>query len=243
MTRLVRSELLKVRTTRLLFWLGLLVALFETLLISLRISQDSLTSLSQPQNQRDIVSVAGVAVLISLILGIVASAGEYSHGTISHTFLVAPVRERVEGAKLVAAALAAAALTALAGVFAWLLTALLLSVRSLPDHLGSLSVSRPLFGALAAAALAGALGVGLGSLFRRQTGAIVFAFVWLLVGEPLLAIAGIQSYAPGHALAAVVEAGTPSTDLLGFWGGLALSLAYTAVFGIAGAIVAVRTDV
>ena len=54
----------------------------------------------------------------------------------------------------------------------------------------------------------------------------MFAFVWLLVVEPLLSIAGVQKYAPGHAIASVVEGGTQSSDLLSFGAGLALSLAY-----------------
>src|SRR5204863_2228575 len=117
--RLVGAELLKVRTTWLLLWLGLLVLGLEVLVIALHVSQNSLSELAQPRNQRDVVSIAAVSALISLILGIVASAGEFANGTIGHTFLVAPVRERVALAKLAAAALAGAALALAACVFAW----------------------------------------------------------------------------------------------------------------------------
>jgi ABC-2 type transport system permease protein len=243
MTRLVHAELLKLVTTRLLLWLGLLILGLELLVISLEVSQDSLDSLAEPQRQRDIVSIAAVSALVSLILGIVSSAGEYAHGTISHTFLVVPVRERVVAAKLIAAALGGTALALFSAAFGWSYAALLLSARSVTLHLGSGGVVRVLLGTLAAAAITGALGVGFGALVRRQTAAVVVALIWLLVGEPLLSIAGIQPYAPGHAIAAVVQAGTQSSELLGFRGGLAVALAYVVGLGALGTLLVRRTDV
>jgi ABC-2 type transport system permease protein len=242
-TRLVGSELLKLRTTRLLIWLALLVIALEVLVISLDVSQNSLNDLGQAHNQRDVVSIAAVSALISLILGIVSSAGEYAHGTISHTFLVMPVRERIVGAKLTSAALAGAGLALVSAAFAWGFAALLLSARSVPIHLGSSPALHLLLGTIGAAAITGALGVGLGAVVRRQTATVVIALVWLLVAEPLLAIAGIQKYAPGHVVAAVVEAGTQGSSVLSFWPGLGLALAYTAVVGVAGTAVIKRADV
>jgi ABC-2 type transport system permease protein len=241
--RLVRAELLKLVTTRLLLWLGLMILALEVLVISLHVSQDSLSSLAEPRTQRDVISIAGSAALISLIVGVVSAAGEYGHGTISHTFLVAPARERVVVAKLVAGGMAGAALAVFAGVVAWLLAALLLSARSVPVQLGSAGVMRPLLGTVAAAAITGALGVGFGCLLRRQTAAIIVIFVWLIVAEPLLSIAHVDRYGPGHAVASVVEAGVQGPDLLAFWPGLLLALVYAAGFAIAGAIVVKRTDV
>ena len=243
MTRLVGAELLKVRTTRLFLWLGLLTLALETLVISLHVGKDSLFSLGEPRQQRDVVSIAAVSALISLILGIVASAGEYTHGTINHTLLVAPVRERVAAAKLAAAALAGAFLALVSFAFAWTLATLLLSARSVPLHLFTQATLRLMLGTVLAAALAGALGVGFGLLLRRQTAAIVVALVWLLVGEPLLAIAGAERYGPGHAIASVVEAGRQGSDLLGFGGGLAVALLYAVVAGTVGTIAMKRSDV
>lgn len=243
MIRVVRAELLKLVTTRLLLWLGLLIVGLELLVISLHVSQDSVVSLADVGQQRDVVVIAGVSALISLILGIVSSAGEYAHGTISHTFLVVPVRERVVAAKLVAAGLGGAVLALFSAAFAWGYAALLLSARSVPLHLVSGSVLRVLLGTIVAAAITGALGVGFGALVRRQTAAVVVALVWLLVGEPLLSLAGVQSYAPGHAIASVVEAGTQGSELLGFWGGLAVALVYVTGSGVLGTIVVKRSDV
>jgi ABC-2 type transport system permease protein len=235
-TRLVRSELLKIRTTRLLLWLGLLVLALEVLVISLHVAQDSLSSLREPRNQRDIVSIAAISALISLILGIVASAGEFAHGTIGQTFIVAPVRERVVGAKIAAAALVGAALGLVSCAFAWGFGALLLRARSVPIHLTTGTSLRVVLGTIVAAALTGAFGIGFGALLRRQTAAIVIALVWLLVGEPLLGVAGsgVQRYGPGHVVASVVEAGNQNSELLGFGAGLAVGLVYVAAAGLLG---------
>jgi ABC-2 type transport system permease protein len=242
-TRLVGAELLKVRTTRLLLWLGLLVLGLEVLVIVLHVTQNSLHELARARNQRDVVSIAAVSALISLILGIVASAGEFANGTIGHTFLVAPVRERVAAAKLAAAALAGAALAFAACLFAWGLGAILLKARSVPVHLGSGTSLRLVGGIVLAAAITGALGVGFGSLLRRQTAAIVVALVWLLVGEPLLGIANVERYGPGHVIASVVEAGNQGSGLLTFGAGLAVALVYLVVAAALGTLSLVRSDI
>jgi len=242
--RLVGAELLKVRTTRLFLWLALLALALETLVISLHVFRTSLFSLAEPSQQRDVVSIAAVSVLISLILGIVASAGEFAHGTIGQTFLVAPVRERVSAAKLAAAAIAGAFLAAVACAFAWGLAALLLGGRSVTLQLGSGAAVRLALGTVLAAAVTGALGAGFGAFVRRQTGAIVIALVWLLVGEPLLlGIAGALRYGPGHVMAAVVEGGNQSSDLLSFGPGLLVALVYAAVAGVLGTLSLARADI
>jgi ABC-type transport system involved in multi-copper enzyme maturation permease subunit len=243
MTRLVRAELLKLRTTRLLLWLGLLILALEVLVIALHVSQDSLSSLAEHRTQRDVVSIAAVSALISLILGIVSSAGEFAHGTIGHTFLVAPVRERVAAAKLVAAAIVGAALGLASCVFAWGFAALLISSRSVSVHLLSGSALRLALGTILAAAITGQLGIGFGSLLRRQTAAIVIALIWLLVGEPLLGTTKAERYGPGHAIGSVVEAGNQGSELLSFGAGLTVAFVYVVVAGVLGAGALKRTDI
>jgi ABC-2 type transport system permease protein len=244
MTRLVQAELLKLATTRILLWLGLLILALVALIVSLDAGPNSPDQLAAPGRQRDLVTAAAVSALVALILGIVVSAGEYAHGTISQTFLVSPVRPLVIVAKLVAAGLAGLGLALAAEIGAYVFATIWLAGKSVPSHLASHDVLLLFAGTLLAGAIAAAVGVGLGALLRRQTGAIVLALIWLLVGEPLLAIGGVQPYAPGHALAAVaVGAGRSSEELLRFWPGTLLALVYAAVLGAAGAFAVERTDV
>jgi len=242
-TRLLHAELLKATTTRILLWLALLIVGLIVLLVSLTAANNPADELAQPGHQRDLVSFAAVSALIALILGIIISAGEFAHGTIGQTFLVAPARERVVAAKLVTGAVAGLALAAFAEACALGMTALWVSGKSVSAHLGTHDMAYLVLGIPVAGAIAGAIGVGLGSLLRRQTGAIVLALIWLLVGEPVLAISGIQRYAPGHAIAAVVDAGRHSGELLHFWPGFLLALFYAALLGLLGTFAVAGTDV
>lgn len=243
MTRLVHAEVLKLITTRLLLWLSLLLLGLAVLVISLNVSQDSASHAAEPGAQRSIVSFAAVSALIALIVGIVASAGEYAHGTAAHTFLTTPVRERVVVAKVLAVALAGLALGLFAAVSTWALAAIWLAGRSIPIHLFSHDMLDLFLGILGASALTGAIGVGFGAVVRRQTAAVVVALVWLLVGEPLLAVANVQQYAPGHAIAAVVNAGHHSSELLDLGPGLAVALGYALALGVIGSVLVKRDDV
>jgi ABC-type transport system involved in multi-copper enzyme maturation permease subunit len=243
MTRLLRAELVKLRTTRLPIWLGILLLGLTILVVSLNAGNSSRGDLEQLSNQRSIVSFAAIAALISLILGIVSTTGEYAHGTISHTFLAVPARERVVAAKLITAAIAGVLVGIFADAVTVGLTALWLAGRSAPSHLAAHSIVTMLLGILGASALTGAIGVGFGALVRRQTGAVVIALVWLLVIEPVLGLAGVQQYAPGHAIAAVVVAGHHGSDLLSFGPGLLCALAYVAAFAVAGGWAVRRSDV
>jgi len=242
-TRLVHAELLKLLSTRLLTWLGLLTLALVALLLSLTAANNSADELARAGHQRDLVAFAAASALVALILGIVASSGEYAHDTIGHTFLVSPVRERVVAAKLLAGTFTGLVLGACATAVSLALTALWISVKSVPSHLGSHEILLAVPGMLAAAAIAAAIGVGFGALLRRQTGSIVLALIWLLVGEPLLGVTGIQRYAPGHAIAAVADAGRQSGELLRFWPGTLVALVYAAVLAVAGALAVARTDV
>jgi ABC-2 type transport system permease protein len=243
--RLVRAELLKLRTTRLLLWLGLLILALSAFVTSTRVASMPHDELAKVSEQRSIAQFAAVGALIALIVGIVGTAGEYAHGTINETFLGAPRRERVVAAKLVASAIAGVAVTLFAEVVTYAIAALWISAKRIPFELTVHHVAATYGTTLAAAGLSGALGTGVGALLRRQTTAIVVALIWLLVGEPVLAIAGVQRYAPGHATAALVEAGAGkgSEQLLGAWPGTFLTVGYVAAFAVAGTLAVRRADV
>lgn len=243
MTRLVRAELLKLMSTRTLLWLGLLTVALVALLLLITAANYSAGELAQATHQRDLVSFAAVSALIAVILGIVSSAGEYAHNTIGHTFLVSPRRERVVAAKVVAGALTGLALALVGLATSFLLTAIWIAGKSLPSQLGSREVLLVVPGVLAAGAIAAVIGVGFGALLRRQTAAIVLTLVWLLVGEPLMGAAGVQRYAPGHVIAAVVDAGRSSSELLHFWPGTLLALAYAAVLAALGTLTVQGSDI
>ncbi|TMK72013.1 MAG: hypothetical protein E6G50_04830, partial [Actinobacteria bacterium] len=108
MRNLVQAELLKLRTVRSLLWitLGMLV-LVGISVISVVASSDAIQDASR---DRSIARISAIAVVFALLQGIIVMGAEGTHGTITQTFLVAPVRGRVLAAKALVAAVVGVAL-------------------------------------------------------------------------------------------------------------------------------------
>ena len=189
MTNLLAAEILKLRSTR-TFWTvaGITLALVVVTTIA------DLASGGAPENADDFgafIAVAGIAGLSMLILGVVGSAGEYRHGTITSTLLVAPDRVRVLVAKSLAHGMAGIALA--------IVSLLLMLAITLPwlngdgESLGSIGVgASELMGdsaeQFAYVALTAMLGVALGALLTNQVAALVVVPAILIVVDPLLTV-------------------------------------------------------
>jgi ABC-2 type transport system permease protein len=240
----LHAEVLKAVTTRLLLWFGLGLLGFLTLVVSIHVGTSDRLSLATASTQRDVFQAAGLTAVVAVLVGALLVTTEFSHGTINHSFLAVPVRERLLAAKLVVALLAGAAFAVAAGAVTLLLAELWYSGRGETLHLGGGTVT-PLAGTLGASVLASAVGMGLGTLLRRQTATNVLILLWLLIGENVIAVVPHAArYAPGHVLAAVVvahEHGSPDTLAVG--PAVLTALAYAAVLCLAGFVLVARSDV
>jgi ABC-2 type transport system permease protein len=199
--RLVYAELLKIRTA---LWTALILVLSLLAIVTLGaigISHDAESGLGIAPEE-DVIDLAGVATIFTLILGILVVTWDYRHGTIIQTFLVAPRRERVLGAKLVIAILLATVL-----VLASLALGLAIARLWLGGDFALTDENWKQAGRIVVAAvLWGVLGLGLGATLQTQVGALISALVWFLVVEFILAGLGsriwdIGYYLPGQALA------------------------------------------
>jgi ABC-2 type transport system permease protein len=244
-TRLVQSELLKLRTMR-TFWglsgvtLGLVV-----LVTVLTLALDA--GLRSEDDVRSLLSTAGGGGLLLLVLGVVFSAGEYRHGTIATTLLVTPDRLRVVAAKTFACALA--------GLTVGLAIAAITAAIGLP-WLSAKNVSAPSVGELLGLFLGGALytalacslGAGVGALLRNQVAAVVLVLMFLFVIDPA-ASALAEEYTKyslsglGVALSGGPAEDLDATDLLPFWLAALLLTAYTTVLVVAAAVLTSRRDI
>jgi ABC-2 type transport system permease protein len=250
-TSLLRAELIKLRSVRMLVWLLLtalgLVILLVLVTVPTNNDPGNTLSLDDPDLLARVVGVgASGGYLVLLVLGILTFTQEFRFGTATSTFLVMPVRRRVLVAK--ALALVVAGLVFAATTIA---LAVGLGVVVIGAHGGNLTwsaqVAEVLAGAVLVMALYGPIGVAVGALVRNQIASVVGALVWLLVAEQLLValLPGIGRWTPGGATAGLLQLGTSATthgDLLPAWAGGLVLLAYATVIGLLAAAVTLRRD-
>jgi ABC-type transport system involved in multi-copper enzyme maturation permease subunit len=247
-SRLVRAELLKQRTTRTsLTLLGSMVALI-LLLILLHVFSLSSAHLSGVDGQLKVVGWGtSIGALFAALLGAMSITGEIRYGTIRPTFLATPRRERVIAAKLVATALTGVGVGLLAQTLAAGLEAAGLAVRGIPIQLGAGDYLQLLAGGAGAGALFASIGVGIGALVRQQVGAVVGLTIWLILIETTL-IGNVPSagkFAPGAAAGAIagaIQTQSPA-KLLDPGVGVLLLVLYAAIAATAGVLLTNRRDV
>jgi ABC-type transport system involved in multi-copper enzyme maturation permease subunit len=203
MIRLIRTELLKLRTMRLSYGLLAIAAVLSAFFAILEANQagavgSGLAPISTAGGLRTVTTVTGFAMLFAAVLGSIIANGEYRHATATLTYLTTPRRGRVLAAKAVTGACAGALFGLTAGVIATGVG--LLFVTAHGDHvaLTAGALAGHAAGAVAGGALLGALGVGIGSLVRSQLATVIGIFVWAIVIESLLGglFPAIRPYLP-----------------------------------------------
>jgi ABC-2 type transport system permease protein len=247
-TRLIGSEIFKLRTTR--TFLGVtLGALALVLIISLIASLAGSFGPSDRAPGIDLLGIAGIVTLFTLVLGVLAVSTEYRHGTITPSLLVVPDRSRLVVAKLVAHFLAGLIIGALAYCMCAVIVLPILSSRGVETGLHGSDLVKILVGGTVCAALFAALGVGVGALVRNQVGAIVGSLAYVFVIEPLVGIIpgiddAVAKYGLGGLSNALQDTSTDdSTDLLGQVPAGLLLAAYALVFLVVGIYFMRRRDV
>lgn len=194
MTRLVRAELYKLRTTPGL-WVLLAVTLVLTALgiitdffvgVGTRVIFTAPTSSS---GMRDLVGAGYEAgILLAPVLGVLCITTEYRQKVITTTLLVTPRRHQVLIAKGVASLVwslffALAGLVLVAAMGLPLFTAEGGTLTTLLHQVGPVVP-----GLLGAYALLGIFGMGIGTLLRNQIAAVIFTLALTLVLEPILVL-------------------------------------------------------
>jgi ABC-2 type transport system permease protein len=239
MTRLIRAELIKLRTTRVLWWTAAATLLLVVATIALTITSPSSpgdTPLDSGPGVRSVMAAAASGSLL-LLLGITSMAGEFQDGISTTTFLVTPNRQRSFLAKVWATMLVGLAVAAAAAVVTLAIAIPWLGAEGISlDRRGG-DVAAPLAGSVAITPLAGAIGVSLGALVRNQTAAVVLALVWTVAVESLVAglVPELFRWLPGGAFAAVTGSASVG-ETFALAGGLVLSLGYAVGFALVGRI-------
>jgi ABC-type transport system involved in multi-copper enzyme maturation permease subunit len=245
---LLRSELLKQRTTRTTRQLPLWMVGLVVLVVVLHVVGFSVHDLASRDHQLKIYGWGtGVGSLFAALLGALSITSEIRHGTIRPTFLATPRRGRVIAAKAVASALGGLVLGLLAEALAAGVSSAGLAGRGIHIALNAGDFAQLLAGGAAAAGLWAAIGTGIGAIVRNQVGTVVGLCVWLLLLETSLigTIPSVAKFAPGAsagALAGAIQA-QGATNLLAPALGALLLVAYAAAATAAGSMTTVRRDV
>ena len=242
MTQQVRSELLKIGTTRTTRRLAVAMLALVLLFVAVPIVAMDARDLAEADTQRMLVAAGGLATIFAGILGVMAATTEFRHGTIRPTLLVSPRRLRVVAAKVVASVAAGAVLGAVAEAVATGVAYAGLAAQDVDLMLTADEVLGVSGGIVAAAALWAGVGVGLGVAVRSQVAAIVSLLLWVFVVEPILhgLVPSVGRYAPGIASEALAGAG--SENLLPPLGGGFVLAGYVLLLGACGGALLARRD-
>jgi ABC-2 type transport system permease protein len=243
-SRLLNSELIKLRTTRTFYALAG-VAIGISLVITILIA-----SLDEPTKESVLSDVFqnDASTLFIMILAIVGITGEWRHRTITSSLLAAPDRIRFLAAKTLAFAAAGALLSLAISISIAIVGYAILGARDQPTpEFGD--VLELLARNAAVAALLGAFGVGVGSLVRNQAVAIVGLLIVAFVIDSLLAsfAPGVETFSPTGALPSAIQGidpddvGMSGVDFLPAVPAVAVMLAWIgALFGAGGALLISR---
>ena len=250
MTRLVRAEFAKLRSTRLVYGVAAAMAAFGVLTVVANatsagqqgnppLSADSFPMLVAAPVRHTLL--AGAA----LLLGILGMTGEFRHHTITQTFLITPHRGRVVAAKLVAYPLAAIVLAlATLAVTAAVATGWLAAKGITPSLLDA-RLGRVVGVALLGAGLCGLVGVGVAALVRNQVAALVGTLVWVAVVEGLLMsllnVPGLGKWLPSAAAKAALT--SPGGAQLSRVAGSLVLAGYALALALVGTRLVVRRDI
>jgi ABC-2 type transport system permease protein len=247
MTRLVHSELLKLRTTRTTRVLLTLAAAGTAALVAIVLllaGQPGQPALG-PDALRQLVLVpAQPLTLAALVLGVLGMAGELRHGTATSTFLVTPRRGRVVAAKLAAAAVTGLVMSLAASAAVLAVGLPWLRAKGIEVAVADPEVAARVAGLAVAVALYAVLGTGLGALLRNQVAAVVVGLLWWSQGVErvltgILHQPGLERWLPMGAASALTA---PGDGRLPMWAGALVFAAYGLGLALLGGRLVARRD-
>jgi len=244
MINVLSAEILKLRTTRLVWYLLLATVALTGFAVAAAIivANNAGVDVASDKGVREILHVSASGALFVLVLGVIISAGEYRQRTATDTFLSTPDRGKVIGAKLVSATSIGLLFGAASAGTAFFVANHVYSLEGNTFPLASGTAWQILGGSILYAGLFGAMGAATGSLVRNQVGAIVGWLVWLLLIENIVLSVAPEfgKWLPAAAGRALVR--DPNGDLLAQPIAAVVLVAYAVVIVVAALVVEPRRD-
>jgi ABC-type transport system involved in multi-copper enzyme maturation permease subunit len=265
-TGLIRSEILKIRTTNVWWLLSIGVAVFTAIALAANciIAHVQLTSGDEQGGRPSVTDLAAniytsgqvIGLLLAMVMGVLIVTNEFHHQTATPTFLTTPIRSRVIAAKVVTAVAWGLVFAVLSTVLSLITGAVFLASANVSTELGNGDVIKSVLLNILAYGIWAVFGVGIGTLIRNQIGSIVVALVLyfvvdLSVHAALFALADyfhhnwigeVYYYLPSGASSVMTSSGL--LQYAPAWWAGALTLAgYGIVAGLVGTAVTSRRDI
>jgi ABC-type transport system involved in multi-copper enzyme maturation permease subunit len=251
MTRLIRSEFLKLRTIILPFVLlggAVVLTAFMASVKAFRaggIGHMAIPPLDTSAGLSAVLTSTNFALLLALVFGAIVATSEFRHGTATATYLASPRRSRVLAAKALAAGAFGLLFGLVGGIVATAIGVGFVSAEGLDFTVSAATMAQYVGGATLASAILAVAGVGLGSLLRDQLLATIVAFAWGFVIEQIVAtlVTSVAPYLPFTAATSLGGVTVGDATMLPFAWSAVLVLAIGAVLLAVASRVTVPRDV
>ena len=249
MSRLIRAELLKLRTTQVWFWLLLAAIAISALFVIGPLASNQVKNSS---DVADMFSNAAIAYVLTFVLGVLGVTTEFRYQTITPTLLATPSRWALVTAKMITYAILGVVYAAICVLVELAIAIPWLSAKGVDYSLSGGGVPHALISVFVVLALFGIIGLGMGALLKNQIVAVTVGIVFLVVLQNiLLAIPGVKHvypYLPGGAAAAVAAITSDNRSvngvtLLSTAGGVVVLLLWAIVPAIVGASFTLNRDI
>ena len=249
MNRLVRSEVLKLRTVATTGWLlaaTILVSVLNLLAVALTAGPKNAVHLDDSDLLARATGTASTGWIVVMIFGILVLSQELRFGTAAATFSVTTDRKKVMHAKAVSVALAGVAFAAVCVPTVIVAAVVIIRARG-GVVVWDADVAEVIVGVVLVMAAYGVVGLALAALVRNHIAAIAGCLVWVFVVEQLLLglVPSVARWTPVGAAVSAVRLGRIATTghLLPQWAGAMIVLAYAALAHAVAANIMVRRDI
>jgi ABC-2 type transport system permease protein len=185
MSRAIRTELLKIRTTRLVLGMLGLTAALNGLVAVVTCTKAgnggggfTVPPLYTVGGLRMVLTSGGFGLIIAAVFGATVTSGEFRHGTATDTFLDEPSRVRVLIAKAISAALTGLVLGFVGTAVTTGIGLGFVATKTYSVALPASTIIRISAGVIIGSGLLAAIGAAVGALIRSQIGSIIAVFIW-----------------------------------------------------------------
>lgn len=268
---LIRSELIKIRSTNTWWWLALgalgwtLVSLAFNMWFAYNafdnpeIFGGEAGGITSPEYHAGNLYTSGqyLGLLFVMLIGILMVTNEFFHQTATVTFLTTPHRTVVLMNKLITAVLIGVAFWAVTTLVDLGPVAFFLNTQDLGPMLGDGAVQRTILLNLAAYAVWSVFGVAIGTLIRSQLAATIIATVLYVIGTQVASLIFMllslwldnesvmewQVIIPSVASQVMTTGGEDIPGTPAWWVGALILLGYAVVAGVAGVLITRRRDI